>query len=62
MYKRQAYIQNSKVDKNRTLIENLTEEWKEYQYTLKIDSTGYLAVSYTHLRNKWQGNTSYFRL
>ena len=37
-----AYIQNSKVDKNRTLIENLTEEWKEYQYTLKIDSTGYL--------------------
>ena len=37
-----AYIQNSKVDKNRILIENLTEEWKEYQYTLKIDSTGYL--------------------
>ena len=37
-----AYIQNSKIDKNRTLIQNLTEEWKDYQYTLKVDSTGYL--------------------
>ena len=37
-----AYIQNSKTDKNRTLIQNLTEEWKDYQYTLKLDSTGYL--------------------
>ena len=37
-----AYIQNSKIDKNRTLIQNLTEEWKDYQYTLKLDNTGYL--------------------
>ena len=37
-----AYIQNSKTDKNRTLIQNLTEEWKDYQYTLKLDNTGYL--------------------
>ena len=37
-----AYIQNSKIDKNRTLIQNLTEEWKDYQYTLIVDSTGYL--------------------
>ena len=37
-----AYIQNSKIDKNRILIQNLTEEWKDYQYTLKVDSTGYL--------------------
>ena len=37
-----AYIQNSKKDTNRTLIQGLTEEWKDYQYTLKVDSTGYL--------------------
>ena len=37
-----AYIQNSKTDTNRTQIQNLTEEWKDYQYTLTVDSTGYL--------------------
>ncbi len=37
-----AYIQNSKKDANRTAIQGLTTEWKDYQYTLKIDSTGYL--------------------
>ena len=37
-----AYIQNSKTDTNRTKIDGLTEEWKEFQYTLTIDSTGYL--------------------
>ena len=37
-----AYIQNSKTDTNRTKIEGLTEEWKDFQYTLKVDSTGYL--------------------
>ena len=37
-----AYIQNSKKDVNRTAIQGLTTEWKDYQYTLKIDSTGYL--------------------
>ena len=37
-----AYIQNSKKDTNRTQIEGLTEEWKDFQYTLKVDSTGYL--------------------
>ena len=37
-----AYIQNSKTDTNRTKIEGLTEEWKEYQYTLTVDGTGYL--------------------
>ena len=37
-----TYIQNSKTDTNRTKIEGLTEEWQEFQYTLTIDSTGYL--------------------
>ena len=37
-----AYIQNSKNDTNRTQIQGLTEEWKEFQYTLTVDSTGYL--------------------
>ena len=37
-----AYIQNSKTDTNRTKIDGLTEEWKEFQYTLTVDSTGYL--------------------
>ena len=37
-----AYIQNSKTDTNRTKIEGLTEEWKDFQYTLTVDSTGYL--------------------
>ncbi len=37
-----AYIQNSKKDANRTAIQGLTTEWKDYQYTLTIDSTGYL--------------------
>ena len=37
-----AYIQNSKKDANRTQLKDLTEEWKDYKYTLKVDSTGYL--------------------
>ena len=37
-----AYIQNCKTDTNRTKIEGLTEEWKDFQCTLKVDSTGYL--------------------
>ena len=37
-----TYIQNSKTDTNRTKIEGLTEEWKDFQYTLTVDSTGYL--------------------
>ncbi len=37
-----AYIQNSKTDTNRTQIQGLTEEWKDFQYTLTVDSTGYL--------------------
>ena len=37
-----TYIQNSKTDTNRTKIEGLTNEWKDFQYTLTIDSTGYL--------------------
>ena len=37
-----AYIQNSKTDTNRTKIDGLTEEWKDFQYTLTVDSTGYL--------------------
>ena len=37
-----AYIQNSKKDANRTVLKELTEEWKEYQCTLNVDTTGYL--------------------
>ena len=37
-----AYIQNSKTDTNRTQIQDLTTEWKEFQYTLTVDNTGYL--------------------
>ncbi len=37
-----AYIQNSKTDINRTQIQGLTTEWQEFQYTLTVDSTGYL--------------------
>jgi len=40
--KQNAYIQNSKKDANRTALEGLTEEWKEYQCTLNVDDTGYL--------------------
>ena len=37
-----TYIQNSKTDTNRTKIEGLTNEWKDFQYTLTVDNTGYL--------------------
>ena len=37
-----AYIQNSKTGTNRTKIEGISEEWKEFQYTLPVDDTGYL--------------------
>ena len=37
-----TYIQNSKKDTNRTQIQGLTTEWKDFQYTLTVDSTGYL--------------------
>ena len=37
-----ACIQNSKKDENRTQIQGLTTEWKDFQYTLTVDSTGYL--------------------
>ena len=40
--KQNAYIQNSKKDANRTVLKELTEEWKEYQCTLNVDDTGYL--------------------
>ena len=38
----ETYIQNSKTDVNRTQIQGLTTEWQEFQYTLTVDSTGYL--------------------
>ena len=38
-----VYIQNNKDTIDWQIkLKDLTEEWKEYQYTLKIDSTGYL--------------------
>ena len=37
-----TYIQNSKTDTNRIKIEGLTNEWKDFQYTLTLDKTGYL--------------------
>ena len=38
-----VYIQNSKVDKNRILVKELTvEDWKNYEFTLTVDETGYL--------------------
>ena len=43
-----VYIQNSKTDnRNRTKIEGLTTDWKEFQYTLTVDETGYLGF-YVH--------------
>ena len=42
-----AYIQNSKNDTNRTQIQGLSEEWKDFQYTLTVDSTGYLGFYIT---------------
>ena len=39
-----AYIQNSKTDTNRIQIQGLSEEWKDYQYTLNVDVTGYLGL------------------
>ena len=42
MVHKTAYIQNSKTDVNRTQIQGLTTEWKDFQYTLTVDSTGYL--------------------
>ena len=37
-----VYIQNSKTGTNMTQIEGLITEWKDFQYTLTVDSTGYL--------------------
>ena len=37
-----VYIQNSKTGTNMTKIEGLITEWKDFQYTLTVDSTGYL--------------------
>ena len=37
-----AYIQNSKKDANRTQIQGLTTSYKNFAYTVTIDSTGYL--------------------
>ena len=38
-----VYIQNNKDTIDWQIkLKDLTEEWKEYQYTLKIDNTGYL--------------------
>ena len=38
-----AYIQNSKIDANRIQqIQGLSEEWKDFQFTLIVDDTGYL--------------------
>ncbi len=42
-----AYIQNSKQDTNRTLIQGLSTERKEFQCTLTVDSTGYLGFYIT---------------
>ena len=36
------YIQNAKTDKNRIKINNITEEYTEKSYTLKVDESGYL--------------------
>lgn len=36
------YLQNSNIDANRTKIEGLTNEWKDFSYTVDVDSTGYL--------------------
>ena len=49
-----AYIQNSKTDANRIQIQGLTSEWKDFQYTLTVDSTGYLG--FVAAWRKW--NTS----
>ena len=38
----ETYIQNSKTNVNRTQIQGLTTEWKDFQYTITVDSTGYL--------------------
>ena len=40
--KGKIYIQNAKTDKNRTEIKDITAEYTEKQYTLKIDESGYL--------------------
>ena len=37
-----AYIQNSKMNTNKTQLKGLTAEWKDFEYTLTVDSTGYL--------------------
>ena len=51
-----AGIQNNKANTNRTKIENLsTTEWKDYEYTLMLDESGYLGFYITsgtiHLKN-----------
>ena len=37
-----AYIQNSKNGTNTKIIEGLTDEWEEFQYTFTVDDTGYV--------------------
>jgi len=49
-----AYIQNSKKDENRTMIQELSEEWKDYQYTLNVNTTGYLG--FVSAWRKWDRN------
>ena len=42
-----AYIQNSKTNTNRTKIEEISTAWKDFSYTLILDSTGYLGFCVT---------------
>ena len=44
---RSAYIQNSKTNTNRTKIEEISTAWKDFSYTLILDSTGYLGFCVT---------------
>ena len=51
-----AGIQNNKTNTNRTKIENLSAtEWKDYEYTLTLNESGYLGFYITsgtiHLKN-----------
>ena len=51
-----AGIQNNKANTNRTKIENLSAtEWKDYEYTLTLNESGYLGFYITsgtiHLKN-----------
>ena len=42
-----AYVQNSKTNTNRTKVEEISTSWKDFSYTLILDSTGYLGFCVT---------------